>query len=117
MNSRRRADTTQAIEQTRIIWDDSKIRSHYPNLLNVSGGREEIILSFGGYQTWDVGQDGETVLLSDRIVMSPFTAKRLVTLLNNIIREYDSKYGPLEKDASPSTVKGPAPAIRQHFTI
>jgi hypothetical protein len=83
--------------KARIRWDDSKIRSHYPKVLNVTTAREEISLSFGGDRTRNTAQDEEGYRLSDRIVMSPFTAKRLVMLLNDVIRTYEAKYGPLEK--------------------
>ncbi|HVO84316.1 MAG TPA: DUF3467 domain-containing protein [Syntrophobacteria bacterium] len=37
-----------------------------------------------------------TVQLSDRIVLSPFAAKRLAVLLNNVLRDYESRFGALE---------------------
>ena len=37
-----------------------------------------------------------TVKLSDRIILSPFAAKRLATLLNNGIRDYEFRFGPLD---------------------
>ncbi len=116
MSSRRHTDTTQARGQTRIIWDDSKMKSHHPNVLKVSGGRGEIILTFGTDPACDAGRDEETVQLSSKIVMSPFTAKGLATALNKVINEYESKYGPLGKDDSLSKVRGPAAAIRLEST-
>ena len=38
---------TQAAGQTKIVWDDSNMRSVYANVSNVAGGREEIVLLFG----------------------------------------------------------------------
>ena len=38
---------TQTIGQTKIVWDDSNMRSAYANVANVAGGREEIVLLFG----------------------------------------------------------------------
>ncbi len=99
--------------KVRIRWDSSNMRSHYPKVLNVSTAQEEITLSFGGDQTQKADHDEEGYQVSDRIVMSPFTAKRLVALLNDVIRTYEAKYGPLVKGGSPSTVESPAPAIRQ----
>ena len=99
--------------KARIRWDDSKMRSHHPKVLNVSTAQQEISLSFGGDQTRKAPQDDEGYRLSDRIVMSPFTAKRLVTLLNDVILKYEAKYGPLEEGGSQSTIKSPTPAIRQ----
>ena len=34
---------TQTIGQTKIVWDDSNMRSSYANVANVAGGREEIV--------------------------------------------------------------------------
>lgn len=105
MNGPRRADNTEAGDKTKIIWDDSKVRSHHPNVIDVSGSREEIVLSFGRDPELGEGLDEETVQLSDRIVMSPFTAKRLGRLLDSVIGEYESEYGCL--DVKPSPVTGP----------
>ena len=82
--------------QTKIVWDDSNMRSSYANVSNVAGTREEIVLLFGMNQAWHSGQKEVTVQLADRIVLSPFVAKRLASLLNNVIRDYESKFGSLD---------------------
>ena len=38
--------------------------------------------------------------LTDRIIMSPFAAKRLQQLLGNLMNEYETRYGKLEVDAT-----------------
>ncbi len=88
--------TTQAGNQMRIVWDDSNMRSAYANVSNVAGGREEIVLLFGMNQSWHAGQKEVKVQLTDRIVLSPFAAKRLSMLLNNVINDYEKRYGALE---------------------
>ena len=82
--------------QVRIRWDDSNMRSSYANVCNVAGTREEIVLLFGMNQAWHSGQKEVTVQLSDRIILSPFAAKRLATLLNNVMRDYEFRFGPLD---------------------
>ncbi len=82
--------------QVKIRWDDSSMRNVYSNVCNVAGTREEIILLFGMNQAWHSGQKEVTIQLADRIVMSPFVAKRLATLLTNVIRDYESKFGALD---------------------
>ncbi len=47
-------------------------------------------------QAWHAGQKKVTVQLSDRIVLSPFAAKRLAVLLNNVMRDYESRFGAME---------------------
>ena len=85
--------------QLRIKWDDSDMRSVYANVCNVAGTREEIVLLFGMNQAWHAGQKEVKVQLTDRIVVSPFAAKRLSILLNNVIRDYEAKYGVMEVEA------------------
>ncbi len=82
--------------QVKINWDDSKMRSTYANVANAAGTREEVVLLFGMNQAWHSGQKEVTVQLSDRVVLSPFAAKRLAILLNNVIRDYESRYGELD---------------------
>ncbi len=82
--------------QVKIRWDDSSMRSVYSNVCNVSGTREEIVLLFGMNQAWHSGQKEVTIQLADRVVLSPFVAKRLALLLGNVIRDYESKYGALD---------------------
>jgi hypothetical protein len=90
------AGATQTAGQTKIVWDDSNMRSAYANVSNVAGGREEIVLLFGMNQAWHAGQSEVKVKLTDRIVLSPFAAKRLAMLLNNVIADYEKKFGKLE---------------------
>ena len=82
--------------QTKIVWDDSNMRSCYANVSNVAGTREEIVLLFGMNQAWHSGQEEVKVQLSDRIVLSPFAAKRLALLLNNVIKDYETRYGAMD---------------------
>ena len=42
------------------------------------------------------GQKEVNVQLTDRVVLSPFAAKRLSILLNNILTDYEKKFGQLE---------------------
>ena len=90
------ADAPTGPQQVTIRWDDSSMRSAYANVCNVAGTREEIVLLFGMNQAWHAGQKEVTIQLADRIVMSPFVAKRLAALLNSVIKDYESKYGELK---------------------
>ncbi len=90
------AGATQTAGQTKIVWDDANMRSVYSNVANVAGGREEIVLLFGMNQSWHAGQKEVKVQLTDRVVLSPFAAKRLSLLLNNVVNDYESRYGKLE---------------------
>ena len=85
-----------------IRWDGSKMKSTYANVVNVTSTREEVTLLFGTNQAWHTGQDALTVELSDRLILNPYAAKRLSLLLNNIIREYESRFGALHIEAGES---------------
>ena len=89
-------DAAAATQQVKITWDDSSMRSVYANVCNVAGTREEIVLLFGMNQAWHSGQKEVTIQLADRVVMSPFVAKRLAALLNNVVKDYEAKYGELK---------------------
>jgi len=82
--------------QLKIRWDSSNMRSVYANVCNVAGTLEEIVVFFGMNQSWDASQKEMTVQVSDRIVLSPFVAKRLAILLQNVIRNYETKFGALD---------------------
>ena len=93
-----RSDTPQAARpagQPTIRWDDSTLKSSYANFCNVSSTREEVVLVFGINQAWERGQTEVKIQLTDRIILSPFAAKRLATLLTNLLREYEARFGSL----------------------
>jgi hypothetical protein len=83
----------------RVRWDTSKMTSTYANVCNVSSTREEVTLLFGTNQTWFTGQEELKVDLSDRIVLNPYAAKRLSILLNNVMKEYENRFGKLPVEA------------------
>lgn len=83
------------IAATKIKWDDSSMKSSYANVCNVSSTREEVVVLFGMNQAWNRGQKEVTVELNNRIVISPYAAKRLSLLLGNVVKEYESRFGTL----------------------
>lgn len=80
----------------KVRWDDSGITNSYANVCNVSSSREEVVLVFGINKAWERGRQEVQVQLTDRIILSPFAAKRLAGLLNNVLQQYESRFGPLE---------------------
>jgi hypothetical protein len=81
---------------TKVTWDDSKMATTFANVVNVMVTREEMTLLFGINQTWNVTETKElTVQLSNRIVLTPYAAKRLLTLLTARMRDYEARLGPL----------------------
>lgn len=80
-----------------IRWDDSKMRSVYANVCNVSSTREEVTLLFGTNQAWRAGQQEVGIELTDRVILSPFAAKRLALLLSGVVGEYEKRFGTLDE--------------------
>jgi hypothetical protein len=94
------ADSTKKAPDTqKVVWDDSRMNTSYSNVCNVLGSREEITLLFGANQAWHSGQKEVKVLLSDRVVLNPYAAKRLATLLERVLKEYEVRYGELKIEA------------------
>lgn len=89
--------------QVTIKWDDSNMRSSYANVCNVASTREEVVLLFGINQAWHGGQKEVTVQLTDRLILSPFAAKRLAVLLGSVLREHEARFGPVPVEAAPRT--------------
>jgi hypothetical protein len=85
----------------RIRWDDSAMKSSYANVCNVTSTREEVVMLFGINQAWNRGQQEVTIQLTDRIIISPYAAKRLAVLLDGVVKEYEKRFGALN-------VEGPA---------
>jgi hypothetical protein len=70
--------------------------THFANVVNVQGTREQVDLFFGTNRTWHVTPDsGVTVELSNRVILTPLAAKRLLTVLGNVLREHEARYGTL----------------------
>jgi hypothetical protein len=91
-------------EEPTIVWDDTNMRSVYSNVTNVTGGREEIILLFGMNQAWQPSQTEVKVQLTERLVLSPFAAKRLSILLGKTMAEYEKRFGSLNVGELPEKI-------------
>ncbi len=79
----------------KIRWDDTNMKSSYANVCNVASTREEVVLLFGINQAWHSGQTEIPIQLTDRLILSPHVAKRLAVLLDNVLKEYESRFGAL----------------------
>jgi hypothetical protein len=86
----------EQVVNTKVNWDDTKMVTTFANVVNVLVTREELTLLFGMNQTWNTAQAKElTVQLSNRIVLTPYAAKRLLTLLTARMRDYEARIGPI----------------------
>ncbi len=91
-------DARTALEGTKIKWDDLNMKSSYANVCNVTSTREEVVMLFGINQAWNRGQKEVTIQLTDRIIISPYAAKRLAMLLDGVMKEYENRFGALPVD-------------------
>ena len=88
----------KGMEGTKIKWDDTHMKSSYANVANVTSTREEVVMLFGINQAWNRGQKEVTIQLTDRIIISPYAAKRLAALLEGVVKEYENRFGALPVD-------------------
>jgi len=95
------------ITGTKVRWNTANLKSSYANVCNVTSTREEVVLNFGINQTWERGSPEFEVQLNDRIILSPFAAKRLTEMLNTLMQQYEARYGVLSTEAAapPSATK------------
>lgn len=83
-------------QMPRIKWVTDNLKSSYANFANANSTREEVVLNFGVNNSWDRAQPEVAIELSHRIMLSPFAAKRLSSMLAQLIAEYEQRYGELK---------------------
>lgn len=83
------------VDAPRINWDQSKMKTTYANVCNVSSTREEVSVLFGTNQTVNMAENGITVELTDRIILNPYAAKRLAHILTGVLKQYEAAFGAL----------------------
>jgi hypothetical protein len=97
----------------KVKWDTSNMRSDYANVCNANCTREEVVLLFGQNQAWSGVEEEVTVQITERIILSPFAAKRLSMLLAGVVKQYEERFGALEI-ATQAQAKAPASAPKGH---
>ncbi|MBX3301372.1 MAG: DUF3467 domain-containing protein [Nitrospira sp.] len=106
---RQPANATQqnpaSTDKRRIRFDGTGVKNSYANTCHVASTKEEIILNFGLNQSWDQGQQDIQVQLTNRIILSPFAAKRLAMLLRGVMHQYEARFGKL--DVGPQSEPAP----------
>ncbi len=86
-------------DQRRIVVDAAGAATNYSNSCHVASTKEEIVLNFGLNQAWDQGQADLRVQVTNRIILSPFAAKRLALLLGAVVQQYERQFGALDHTA------------------
>jgi hypothetical protein len=78
-------------DQPKLRWDDSRMDTNYANVANAFATREEVVLLFGVNQTWQSGGDEVVINLSNRVILNPHAARRLLASLERAVREYETR--------------------------
>src|SRR5438045_43951 len=85
-------------QQVQIPVDASNLAAAYANFFRVTGTPEELVLDFGLNTQQMTPAGPEAVKLSHRLVLSFYTAKRLLGALQWAVNRYETNFGVLETD-------------------
>jgi hypothetical protein len=109
-----------APQANEVVVDDAGAEPTYANFCRVMATPEEVILDFGlNLQPFSPGR--QDVRANHRIVMTPYTTKRLLTAIVMTIQRHEQTFGEIELDVNrrvgsqsprPMPPGGPGPAGR-----
>ncbi|MCK1368262.1 DUF3467 domain-containing protein [Bradyrhizobium sp. 62] len=85
-----------AAAQQGIKVDTSSLKSSYCNVVSGNSTREEVVLSFGVNQDWDLGPHPREIQLHHRIILSPGAAKRLLDLMTKLVHDHEARHGEIK---------------------
>ena len=88
---------TQTQQPIQIRIDDSKAVSLYSNFCRLKGMPEELIIDFG-LNPEGPGVPTQPIVVSQRIILSVYTAKRLLKALSDTMENYEKVFGYVEPD-------------------
>ncbi len=83
--------------EAELQWDASVMATSFANVVNIQSTREQFDLLFGISQSTGLMTDSKlAIAVSNRIILTPFAAKRLSAALGNVLREYEQRYGAVQ---------------------
>lgn len=77
--------------------DDSRTDCGYANFCRISGTPEELLIDFG-LNPQPIGVPQKPIKVSQRVVTSWYTAKRLLSVLQMTVARHEATFGVLETD-------------------
>lgn len=98
----------QPIAAADFALDCSQAQVIYTNFAHGTWTPEELTLDLG--LNVQKPADKQPIRISNRVVMSFYTAKRLSAFLQHVVREYEATYGPIECDAEKRLLPAAKPA-------
>ena len=91
-------------QQLQIRIDESKMQTTYSNGVLTKNTPEEVILDFGFQSPAPPAQQGDApqmqLQISQRIILSYHSAKRLAITLSRLIQRHEERFGELELDVA-----------------
>ncbi len=93
-----RTDATGNPAGVQVLLDERELRTVYVNMCRLHPAAEEVVMDLGFNMPNPNPQPGQNQLLfkvTDRVVMSYPTAKRLAMSLGQFIKRYEQQFGEL----------------------
>ncbi len=87
-----------AANQVQLVVDERDMRSAFANGYRIYTTGEEVVVDFGFNMLNPNPQSGQAQMLfkaGDRVIMSYPTIKRLALSLDQLVRRYESQFGPI----------------------
>ena len=88
--------------------NDHKAVAAYANFCRVTGTPEELIVDFGLNKNMSP-EPGESIEISQRLIVNFYTAKRLLAALHMAVSRHEAAFGPLETDVQKRVVPSARP--------
>ena len=98
-----------AEQRQQVQVDDTKAVTSYANFCRVTGTPEELIVDFG-LNSQPVGVPSVPLVITQRLIVNYYTAKRLLAALQMSIQRHEGAFGVLETDVQKRVLPG---ALRQ----
>ena len=93
-------------QQIQLQIDDAQASTYYSSTARVWGSAEEITIDFAGPVRATQQPTVARLKIDQRVVLSPWAAKRLALALGQAVSRYEQAYGPLEIDERKRRVGG-----------
>ena len=91
------AQQPQAQQMVQVEVDDSHVAASYANFCRVTGSPEELIVDFG-LNPQPVGIPKNPIIVTQRVIVNYYTAKRLLHALSLSVQRHEAVFGVLETD-------------------
>ena len=86
----------QSRRKASVQWNKDNMATSFSNVVNIQGTREQVEIFFGVSRSFEADTEGPMeVDLSNRVILTPYGAKRLHLILTGVLREYEARHGAL----------------------